>query len=112
MILECVAESADSFPDVAELDDKLEALQAELGQLERELAFARDSAQAGLVQKKRLIEAISGDQQRANDVSVTLESFAQLMQVYESDVARLEAIEEAGFLLRSEEHTSELQSLM
>src|SRR3546814_10241911 len=96
MILELDAEIADSFPDVAELDDKLEALQAELGQLERELAFARDSAQAGLVQKKRLIEAISGDQQRANDVSVTLESFAQLMQVYESDVARLEAIEEAG----------------
>src|SRR3546814_19195904 len=77
MILELDAEIADSFPDVAELDDKLEALQAELGQLERELAFARDSAQAGLVQKKRLIEAISGDQQRANDVSVTLESFAQ-----------------------------------
>src|SRR3546814_342747 len=78
MILELDAEIADSFPDVAELDDKLEALQAELGQLERELAFARDSAQAGLVQKKRLIEAISGDQQRANDVSVTLESFEQL----------------------------------
>src|SRR3546814_18036568 len=55
MILELDAEIADSFPDVAELDDKLEALQAELGQLERELAFARDSAQAGLVQKKRLI---------------------------------------------------------
>src|SRR3546814_3924136 len=67
--------------------------------MERGIAFARDSAQGGLVQKKRLIEAISGDQQRANDVSVTLESFAQLMQVYESDVARLEAIEEAGFLL-------------
>src|SRR3546814_13256466 len=99
MILELDAEIADSFPDVAELDDKLEALQAELGQLERELAFARDSAQAGLVQKTRLIEAISGDQQRANDVSVTLESFAQLMQVYESDVSHLEAIEEGGFLI-------------
>src|SRR3546814_8899563 len=66
MILELDAEIADSFPDVAELDDKLEALQAELGQLERELAFARDSAQAGLVQKKRLIEAIRGEQHRAD----------------------------------------------
>src|SRR3546814_6501109 len=46
MILALDAEIADSFPDVAELDDTLEALQAELGQLERALAFASDSAQA------------------------------------------------------------------
>lgn len=99
MIFELDAEIADSFPDADELDDKLDALQTELGQLERELAFARESAQTNLSDKKRLIEAISEDQQRANDIAVTLESFAQLMQVYESDVDRLEAIEEAGFLL-------------
>src|SRR3546814_13815166 len=87
MILELDAEIADSFTDVAELDDKLEALQAELGQLDRELAFARDSAQAGLVQKKRLIEAISGVQQRSNEVSVTHESLQQLQKGSVQDVA-------------------------
>src|SRR3546814_11607036 len=70
MILELDAEIADSFPDVAELDDQLEALPAELGQLERELAFARHSAQAGLVPKKRLNETTSGEQQRADDEEI------------------------------------------
>lgn len=99
MLLEIDAEISDSFPDAEELDDKLETLQDELDRLEKEISFARESAQGTLAEKHKLVQAIGEDQRRANDVSVTLESFAQLMQVYESDVARLEAIEEAGFLL-------------
>src|SRR5699024_5890744 len=44
------------------------------------------------------------DQQRVTDIAVSLQNFEQLQSVYASDIARLEAIEEAGFLFRMDAH--------
>jgi hypothetical protein len=99
MIAELDAEISEGFPDRDTLDDALEKTQEELISLEREIGAARTSIRTKLEEKKRLAVAIGSDQVRVNDIFVTLENFDQLMLVYESDVARLEAIEEAGFLL-------------
>jgi hypothetical protein len=99
MIAVLDAEISEGFPDRDTLDDAFEKTQDELISLEREIGAARSSVRTKLEEKKRLAGAIGSDQARVNDISITLDNFDQLMLVYESDVARLEAIEEAGFLL-------------
>jgi hypothetical protein len=51
-----------------------------------------------VVQRLELAVQISADQQRVNDIAISVENFEQLQNVYASDIARLEALEEAGFL--------------
>jgi hypothetical protein len=51
-----------------------------------------------LEQKRVLAGLIGADQQRVNYIVITLENFDQLQRVYTSDISRLEALEEAGFL--------------
>ncbi len=99
MLSEVNAEIEDNYPDSEELDAKLEDIQHQLDRLENEISFARNSVRSKLERKKSLIAEVSRDQQRVNDIAVTLENFDQLLAVYRSDVLRLEAIEEAGFLL-------------
>ncbi|MDF1707689.1 MAG: hypothetical protein P1U72_06320 [Paracoccaceae bacterium] len=99
MILELETEIADDYPDLDQLDSKLDEIEGELDRAEREIAFARDSVRSKLERKKELVVEIGRDQQRLNDIVITLENFEQLMKVYGSDIERLEALEEAGFLL-------------
>lgn len=99
MILELETEIADDYPDLAQLDSKLDEIDGELDRAEREIAFARDSVRSKLERKNELVIEIGRDQQRLYDIVITLENFEQLMRVYGSDIERLEALEEAGFLL-------------
>ncbi|MDH4746216.1 hypothetical protein OMP43_19490 [Sphingomonas sp. CBMAI 2297] len=99
MLIEVDAEIADSFPDLDNLTDELEKVRGELANLERQIAFARESARTKLENKANLVKLINRDQQRVTDIVLALENFSQLKRVYDSDVARLESIEEAGFLL-------------
>jgi len=99
MLVEVEAELADSFPDVDELGDELAKVQDELADLERQIAYARESARTKLDAKARLTGDVSRDQQRVSDIAIALENFDQLKRVYDSDVERLASIEEAGFLL-------------
>ncbi|ANI80322.1 hypothetical protein [Sphingobium sp. EP60837] len=99
MLAEVESEISDSFPDIDDLPDEYVAVQDELTELEKEMAFVRDSSREKLENKARLVVSINRDQQRVNDISMALENFEQLKRVYDSDIARLESIEEAGFLL-------------
>lgn len=99
MIAELTAELADGYPDAEKLEDELDQIQDELGQLEREIEMARTSVRDKLEKKKQFSEIISRDQARISDMSIMLENFNQLSKVYRSDAIRLEAIEEAAFLL-------------
>lgn len=99
MLVEIDAEIADSFPDVEELPDDLAEVQDELTDVERQIAFVRESARTKLESKARLIAEVSRDQQRVSDIAIALDNFGQLKRVYDSDIARLASIEEAGFLL-------------
>ncbi len=99
MILELETEIADNYPDLDQLEGKLDEIEGELDRAEREIAFVRESVRTKLERKKELASEIGRDQQRVNDIVITLENFEQLMKVYGSDIERLEALEEAGFLL-------------
>lgn len=99
MLMEVEAEIADSFPDIDDLSDEFVNVQDELIEIEKQMAFARDSSRDKLERKMRLVASINRDQQQVTDTVIALDSFEQLKQVYESDIARLESIEESGFLL-------------
>lgn len=98
MILEIDAELAEDYPDADKLPEQSDAVESSLKSLEADIVAARASVRASLDEKKMLIEQISADRQRARDIAISLENFEQLQAVYSSDIARLEALEEAGFL--------------
>lgn len=91
-------EIAEDFPDLDQLDELKEELDEELEAVEQDIVAARSSVREGLEQKRALAVQIGRDQQRANDIALSLDNFEQLRAVYASDIARLEALEEAGFL--------------
>jgi hypothetical protein len=68
-----------------------------LGQLE--LQSAQDSVRVQIRRKRQLAEEILRLQSRRAEIQINIGRFEQLKDVYSSDIARLEAIEEAGFLL-------------
>lgn len=87
------------YPDVDELAGQEERLAATFEATQSEVQFSRDSMQALLDAKQAAAKELAVIQQRLIEVSVNLSRFDQLDQVYVSDVQRLEAVEEAGFLL-------------
>jgi predicted nuclease with TOPRIM domain len=61
--------------------------------------IAQDNIRAQLNRKREVAGKVAKIHQRLNEVELNLARFAQLEEVYSSDVQRLEAVEEAGFLL-------------
>jgi hypothetical protein len=99
MIGQIDSEIAEDYPDVEQLDALSEKVSDELNEVETDIVAARASIQFALEQKRTLAAQISTGQQRINDIAISLENFEQLRLVYASDIARLEALEEVGFLL-------------
>ena len=64
-----------------------------------DMMAVRSSVRSLLDDKRRLTTQISTSERRTVDIGLSLDSFEQLQEVYESDIARLESIEETGFLL-------------
>lgn len=92
-------EIATGYPDAIGLADQSDRINETLQRMETELSSTRLSIRALLDEKRQLSAKISATERRAVDIALSLESFDQLGAVYESDIKRLEAIEEAGFLL-------------
>lgn len=90
--------SAD-YPDVDGLPAQSETINQTLGRIESQIAAARSSIRTLLDEKRRLSSDISAAERRSTELTLSLESFEQLQEVYASDIARLESLEEAGFLL-------------
>jgi len=99
MIEQINGELASSYPDHDGLEKQSEDLDALLQRIENEIADARSSVRSLLDDKRRLTSEIAAAERRTVDVGLSLNSFEQLQEVYDSDVARLESIEEVGFLL-------------
>jgi hypothetical protein len=99
MIGQIDGEIAEDYPDVEQLGELSEEMAEELKDVEADIIAARGSVRSALEQKRSLAAQIGTDQQRVNDIAISLENFEQLQLVYASDIARLEAIEEVGFLL-------------
>jgi hypothetical protein len=99
MIEQIDAELASNYPDHDGLEKQSEDLDSLLQRIESEIADARSSVRSLLDDKRRLTSEIAAAEHRAVDIGLSLSSFEQLQEVYDSDVARLDSIEEAGFLL-------------
>lgn len=87
------------FPDVEGLAEQNEKLTGTFAAAQEEAQLSRDSIQAQLNRKRDAAQKLAVIQQRLTEVTINLARFAQLDEVYASDVQRLEAVEEAGFLL-------------
>jgi hypothetical protein len=90
--------SAD-YPDTGGLADQNEHINATLRRIEEQIAAVRSSVRALLDEKRTLSADIAAAERRSTEISLSLDSFEQLQEVYASDIARLESLEEAGFLL-------------
>ena len=99
MIGSLEADLARDYPEADKLDDLHEEIEAALEEVEKDIGATRASTYGMLEEKRKLTAGIGSDQRRAGDLVIAVENFEQLQSVYESDVARLEALEEAGFLL-------------
>jgi hypothetical protein len=99
MLRSIIDELKADYPNVEQLPEQGQRLQATLDAVQRDVQAAQESIRERLAHKRRLADGISDVQQRLVDIGINLERFEQLEAVYRSDIERLEAIEEAGFLL-------------
>jgi hypothetical protein len=88
-----------SYADKTSLVEQDVRLTASLEQLEGEFDRAQQSIRFLLEEKQQLASDIPRTAERIDDVEIHLDRFKQLHKVYLSDLERLEAIEEAGFLV-------------
>ncbi len=99
MIHQIDADLSTEYPDAEGLADQSNRINETLRSIENEVAVARTSVRSLLDEKRRLSSEISAAERRSVEIALSLDSFGQLEEVYASDIARLESIEEAGFLL-------------
>lgn len=99
MIAQIDADLAAEYPDTAGLAEQSEKIDETLRRIENEITAARSSIRTLLDEKRRLSTEIAAGERRSVEIALSLDSFEQLEEVYVSDIARLESIEEAGFLL-------------
>lgn len=99
MIDQIGADLSTYYPDSDGLADQGERIDETLRLIENEVAAARSSISSLLDQKRLLSSEISFAERKSEEIALGLDSFEQLEEVYASDIARLESIEESGFLL-------------
>jgi hypothetical protein len=87
------------FPDVDDIEGQGERLDATFGSLNTLVQRAQHSARALIDRKHSLTGTISSRRARIAEIDYNLARFAQLSDVYLSDISRLETLEEAGFML-------------
>lgn len=87
------------FPDIDGLADQDQKLAATFEAAQADAQVAQDNIRAQLDRKRDAAGKAAKIHQRLTEVALNLTRFAQLEEVYSSDVQRLEAVEEAGFLL-------------
>lgn len=87
------------FPDAEGLVEQYEKLSGTFATAQEDAQLSQDDIRAQLDRKRDAATKLARIQQRLTEVTMNLVRFAQLDEVYVSDVQRLEAVEEAGFLL-------------
>lgn len=99
MIDQINADLSADYPDTDGLAEQSEKINETLRSVEGAIGVARSSIRALLDEKRRLSAEISLAERRSTEIALSIDSFAQLEKVYDSDIARLASLEEAGFLL-------------
>lgn len=99
MVVSIEADLAADYPDAEELAEQNDNLEQAWSVARHEAAIAQQSIRDRLAEKGRLVRIISAHEQRRSEIQINFARFEQLAQIYESDIRRLEGIEEAGFVL-------------
>ena len=93
------AEIESEIADAAGLKEQNDRLEATFIAAQAALEAAQGSIRDLLDRKRRFGQEVSITTARLDDIDLNLERFVQLDSVYVSDIQRLEALDEAGFLL-------------
>jgi len=99
MIKQIDEELMADFPQADELHKQSDQLDETWRRVQLEARLAQESIRGRLATKQELAKSIFHHEQRLSEIRLNFERFEQLAEVYTSDIARLEAIEEAGFVL-------------
>ena len=90
---------SESYPDITDLPAQNERLSIGLEKIQSQFDAVQGSIRKLVVEKQFLSTEIPRLGQRMDEIQVHLERFGQLDMIYLSDIERLGALEEAGFLL-------------
>jgi hypothetical protein len=90
---------ARDYADAETLPEQERHLSISLRRIQDNLDAATGSIQGLLEEKRNLSRAISEGAERRDEIDVHLARFSLLQEIYVSDLERLEALEETGFLL-------------
>lgn len=82
-----------------QLDDQGKRIEASLATIQGDLAKRQRRIDEVTRERRRMIDEADRTAALAREIELTLARFARLMDVYESDVERLEALEQGGHLL-------------
>ncbi|MGY3501691.1 hypothetical protein [Bradyrhizobium sp. USDA 4471] len=85
--------------DRADLQRQIEAVDASLASLHETMQRAQNDIDALVSERRTKTDTKLEFTARLTELEVTLDRFASLDAVYRSDIARLEALEEGGFIL-------------
>ncbi|MGL9620220.1 hypothetical protein QRQ56_19565 [Bradyrhizobium sp. U531] len=87
--------------DRADLQRQIESIDASLAALYETMQRAQDEIDSLVSERRTKTDKKLELSARLAELEVTLQRFASLDAVYSSDIARLEALEEGGFILRA-----------
>lgn len=96
------ARIAADFSERTQLPLQFERLNESLNKIQSEYSAAQQSVRGLISEKRELTIEIPKIAQRSDEILVHLQRFSQLDLIYKSDIARLDSLEEAGFLFSSE----------
>lgn len=99
LIAQLDAELGDDPPGKAETEAQLERLDHSANGLLSRLQAAQYQLDALVVERRSITDRRHELQERAAELDLTLQRFAKLQAVYNSDLQRLQSIEEGGYVL-------------
>jgi hypothetical protein len=87
------------YPDSTDIEDQLSEIEASINGLQATLGQRQDRLDQLRLERRSLVEAIAGAQERQTEIAISLERFEVLRRIYDSDVERLSSLEEGGAAL-------------
>jgi peptidoglycan hydrolase CwlO-like protein len=99
LIAQLDVELGDKHPDENEAESQLELLDQNTGDLPSRLQEAQKKLDSLVIDRRNATDHRRELHNRACELDLTLQRFAKLQAVYSSDLARLQSIEEGGFVL-------------
>ncbi len=93
------AEIESEFPNADKLKDQDDKLNASFETAQADVDAVQLTVRSFLADRRHLAMEVAHTEARMTEVEINLQRFARLHEVYQSDIERLEALEEAGFIL-------------